>query len=92
MPRAPIGPIPRRLDAESNSLSRDARSESGLEDPTGVSKAASFANFMQRSAVPPIPTPMIAGGQILPAKQESRTHWITNFFTPSKPSAGNIIR
>src|ERR1700746_2543088 len=64
-PPRPMGPSPVMLMPSKSSASSLARSGSGCRSPIGR-QIASFASFMQRSAVPPIPTPTTVGGHGLP--------------------------
>ncbi len=84
-PPSPCGPMPRLFTACDSSASSFAPSGSSQRMPSGR-VAATFARCMQRSEVPPTPTPTMVGGQTLPPA------WITQSttkrFTAATPSAG----
>ena len=84
-PPTPIGPMPERLSASFSSLSSRAKSGRGLGRSIGR-QAATVAMRAVSSIGPPMPTPIISGGQgFAPARKMEST---TNFFTPTSPAEG----
>ncbi len=87
-PPRPCGPTPRPFTASVRLSSSAAPSGSGHAVPSGR-VAAFLASETQRSEVPPMPTPTIVGGQVLPPA--SSTQSTTKVLIASTPSAGTAI-
>src|SRR5205814_9425829 len=79
---------PSRVTASDSSLSSRAPARS-LHCVPSARVAARFASATHRSDVPPMPTPTIVGGQVLPPA--ARTQSTTNVRIASTPSAGTAI-
>ncbi len=87
-PPSPWGPTPSVFTAAERLFSRAAPSGSSQALPSGR-VAARLARATQRSDVPPMPTPMMVGGHVLPPA--SSTQSMTNVLMALTPSAGIAI-